>query len=156
MLDRIVEKLQADAGRYVEGDDHARISGGSIGALGFSVGVQFSKDAPTVASPEHRLTQTVQRLSELGRGLILIDELQANSPEVRQLVSVYQELVGQGLDVAIVMAGLPGAVSATLNDRVLTFLNRARKLPLPPSPSATWRRSTRMRSASSESRAPAP
>lgn len=135
MLDRIVEKLQTDASRFIEGDDHARISGGSIGALGFSVGVQFSKETPAVASPEHRLTQTVQKLSELGRGsLILIDELQANSPEVRQLVSVYQELVGQGLDVAIVMAGLPGAVSATLNDRVLTFLNRARKLPLPAIP----------------------
>ena len=30
------------------------------------------------------------------------------------------------------MAGLPGAVSATLNDRVLTFLNRARKVTLEP------------------------
>ena len=30
------------------------------------------------------------------------------------------------------MAGLPGAVSATLNDKVLTFLNRARKVSLPP------------------------
>ena len=30
------------------------------------------------------------------------------------------------------MAGLPGAVCATLNDRVLTFLNRARKVTLEP------------------------
>lgn len=30
------------------------------------------------------------------------------------------------------MAGLPGAVSATLNDHVLTFLNRARKIELGP------------------------
>lgn len=29
-------------------------------------------------------------------------------------------------------AGLPGAVSTTLNDKVLTFLNRARKVSLPP------------------------
>lgn len=64
--------------------------------------------------------------------LILIDELQANSEEIRQLVSLYQELVGERLDVALVMAGLPGAVSATLNDKVLTFLNRARKVNLPP------------------------
>ena len=44
----------------------------------------------------------------------------------------WQELVGEGLNVALVMAGLPGAVSATLNDRVLTFLNRARKVTLEP------------------------
>ena len=49
--------------------------------------------------------------------LILIDELQANSEEIRQLVSLYQELVGERLNVALVMAGLPGAVSATLNDK---------------------------------------
>ena len=63
-----------------------------------------------------------------------MDELQANSAEVRQLVTVYQELVGEGLDVAIVMAGLPGAVSATLNDHVLTFLNRSHKETLAPLP----------------------
>ena len=61
---------------------------------------------------------------------MLVDELRANSPDVRQLVIAYQELVGEGLDVALVMAGLPGAVSATLNDRVLTFLNRATKVEL--------------------------
>ncbi|MBQ3106335.1 MAG: hypothetical protein IJC51_02515, partial [Eggerthellaceae bacterium] len=71
------------------------------------------------------------RLSEKEKGvLILVDELQANSPEIRQLVAAYQEIVGEGLNVAMVMAGLPGSVAATLNDRVLTFLNRARKTEL--------------------------
>ena len=51
---------------------------------------------------------------------------------LEQLVTAYQELVGEGLNVALVMAGLPGAVCATLNDRVLTFLNRARKVTLEP------------------------
>lgn len=53
-------------------------------------------------------------------------------PDIRRLVIAYQELVGEGLDVALVMAGLPGAVSATLNDHVLTFLNRATKVELGP------------------------
>mgnify|MGYP002624028275 CR=1 FL=1 len=38
------------------------------------------------------------------------------------------EMVGEGLDVAMVLAGLPSSVSSVLNDKVLTFLNRARKL----------------------------
>ena len=63
---------------------------------------------------------------------MLIEEVQANIPELRQLVVAYQELVGQRLDVAIAMAGLPASVSATLNDHVLTFLNRARKVALEP------------------------
>lgn len=62
--------------------------------------------------------------------MILVDELQANSQDVRELVAVYQELIGENLNVALVMAGLPGAVSATLNDRVLTFLNHAKKVTL--------------------------
>ncbi len=41
-------------------------------------------------------------------------------------------MVGEGLNVAMVMAGIPSAVSATLNDHVLTFLNRARKVELDP------------------------
>ena len=111
----------------------SHLAGGSLGALGFSVGLQFSKDLQETKSFQFKLTQLARALTVQGRGvLILVDELQANSDEVRQLVSVYQELIGERLDVALVMAGLPGAVSATLNDRVLTFLNRARRVTLQP------------------------
>lgn len=61
-----------------------------------------------------------------------MDEVQANSEELKQLIIAYQEIVGQGGNIAIAMAGLPGAVSSTLNDHVLTFLNRARKIELEP------------------------
>lgn len=132
MLERVVEKIQDDGSRYVKEKD-ARFSGGSVGALGFSVGLQFAREIQETKTFQYKLTQLVRRLTESGHGtLVLVDELQANSPEVRQLVIAYQELVGEGLDVALVMAGLPGAVSATLNDHVLTFLNRARKVELGP------------------------
>lgn len=133
MLSRIVEKIQDAGGRYVA--DSPRVSGGSIGAFGFEVGLEFSREVEESKSAQFKLTQLVRRLSKQGHGvLILIDELQANSQDVRELVAVYQELIGEGLDVALVMAGLPGAVSATLNDKVLTFLNRARKVVLGPLP----------------------
>lgn len=80
----------------------------------------------------YQLTQLVRRLNSQGHGvLVLVDELQASSDELRQLVAVYQELVGEGRDVAMVLAGLPAAVSEVLNVKVLTFLNRARKISLP-------------------------
>ncbi len=132
MLERIVEKIQESGERYV-GQQRSRLAGGNIGALGFSAGLQFSHEVQETKSFQFKLTQLARVLSEKGHGiLILIDELQANSHEIRQVVIAYQELVGEGLNVALVMAGLPGAVSATLNDRVLTFLNRARKISLPP------------------------
>lgn len=133
MLDRIVEKVQEQGSRYEEQKPRAHVSGATVGAFGFSAGLEFTREVQETKTPEYRLTLLARRLSKQGRGiLILIDELQANSDEVRRLVAVYQEMVGEGLDVALVLAGLPGAVSATLNDRVLTFLNRARKVSLPP------------------------
>lgn len=130
MLARIVEKLGDDAGRLLRRQRRA-VTGGSVGALGFSAGLSLAGPERRPLSPEGRLERLVRDLSGRGVGtLLLVDELQANSAEVRALVSTYQELVGEGLDVSMVLAGLPGAVSATLNDRVLTFLNRARKASL--------------------------
>ena len=51
--------------------------------------------------------------------------MQAANENLRQLVVAYQEMIGEGLDVSIVFAGLPAAISSMLNDHVLTFLNRA-------------------------------
>lgn len=133
MLERVVEKIQESGEKLVPNRDGAHVSGASVGALGFSVGLEFSRVVQETKSFQFKLTQLARELTSRGHGiLILIDELQANSPEVRQLVTAYQELVGEGLNVAMVLAGLPGAVSATLNDKVLTFLNRSRKIKLGP------------------------
>ena len=132
LLDRIVEKVQEDGERVLK-DKQGRLVGGSLGALGFSVGLQFSKEVRETKSAQHKLTQLARVLSEKGRGLlILVDEVQANSSSLRQLVIQYQELLGKGLNVAIAMAGLPTSVSSVLNDKVLTFLNRAKKTTLEP------------------------
>lgn len=133
MLERIVEKIQEAGEPYVSKHHLPKLTGGSLSVFGFSAGLEFTRDVQETKSFQFKLTQLARKLTEQGHGiLILIDELQANSPEIRQLVTAYQELVGEGLNVALVMAGLPGAVSATLNDRVLTFLNRARKVTLEP------------------------
>ncbi len=127
MLDRMIEKLQDDAERVIK-NKKAKLSGASMGALGFSAGFQFTREVQESKSFQYKLTQLARRLTAQGHGiLLLVDELQANSEEIRQLVVAYQEIIGEGLNVALIMAGLPKAVSATLNDKVLTFLNRASK-----------------------------
>jgi hypothetical protein len=70
------------------------------------------------------------KLAEKDKGaLILIDEVRT-SAAMREVASAYQELVGDGKNIAIAMAGLPHAVSSVLSDQVLTFLNRATKVEL--------------------------
>ena len=132
MLGRIVEKVQDDGERYVKSPG-SKVVGGSLGAFGFTAGLQFSKEVQESKSDQYKLVKLCRKLTEMGHGvLIVVDEIRANLPEIRQLVITYQEMVGEGLDVALMMAGLPAAVSATLNDHVLTFLNRARKVELEP------------------------
>ena len=130
LLVRVLEKIEDDSG--MAPSEKARLSGGTLGALGFTAGVQLQR-GEAAKSVQQQLTEVCRALTAKGKGvLFLVDELQANSPELRQLIITYQELIGEGLNVAIVMAGLPGAVSATLNDKVLTFLNRAPKISLAP------------------------
>ncbi|MBR0091383.1 MAG: AAA family ATPase [Lachnospiraceae bacterium] len=131
MPEKLIEKIQ-DAGEpYVK--KKRGISGGSVGVFGFSAGLQFTGEVQESKSFSYKLTRLCRALNAQNMGvLLLIDELQASSPELRELVVTYQELVGEGLNVGIVLAGLPGAVSETLNDKVLTFLNRANKIELEP------------------------
>lgn len=127
MLDDIIDAIQ------VEGTSHlsrnpSRISGVSAGALGFSVGLSFTKEANENYGFRTKLSLLCDRLTEAQLGvLILIDEVQPNSDQMRQFASTYQLLVGDEKNLAVVMAGLPGAISNVLNDDVLTFLNRASK-----------------------------
>lgn len=130
MPDRIIEKLEGERERLL-GSRLPVVSGASVSALGFSADFTIAS-APNV-SFQARLANLVHELNahEIPV-LVLVDEVQANSEPVRQLVIAYQELVGEGANIALGMAGLPGAISATLNDHVLTFLNRANKVRLGP------------------------
>ena len=131
LLNRIIEKVQEDSKRVLKVNDK-HVSGGSLGFLGFSAGIQFNEDSSS-KSFGYKITQIARALTKEEKGLlILIDEIQANSNEVKELVVAYQEMIGEGLNVALIMAGLPSAVSSVLNDKVLTFLNRSTKIEVGP------------------------
>lgn len=132
MLDRILEKIVEEGKSYIK-KNKVKITGGNLNVLGFGAGVQMSGSNEEPHSFAYRLTELSRQLTKNGLGiLILIDEVQASHEELKQLIIAYQEIIGEGGNIAIVMAGLPGAVSSTLNDNVLTFLNRARKIDLGP------------------------
>ena len=129
---RILEKLVLSSD--MTGEKMPVVTGAGVSILGFGGNIQMERfDNPQNLSFAARVSRLVRDVNNQGKPvLILVDEVQAGNEELRQLVIAYQEMVGEGLDVMLVMAGLPVAVSSLLNDKVLTFLNRASKLYLTP------------------------
>ena len=131
MNEDILDALQRNGAPFVS-DKKKKVRGASAGAMGFSFGLTFSEEAKEQYGFRSRLTLLCDVLEKHGKGvLILVDEAKT-SAQMRQLAITYQHLVGEEKNIAIVMAGLPQAVSGVLNDDVLTFLNRAHKTVLFP------------------------
>lgn len=132
MSERILEKISLSSQDFLA-KEPPKLTGGTISLLGFGGGLEFAANEQPTRSFAWRLSDICSKVNEHGKSvLILIDEVQANKDELRQLIVAYQEMVGAGQDVYIVFAGLPMTISAVLNDHVLTFLNRARKIQLSP------------------------
>lgn len=129
MPQAIIEQFQLNGSRFFN-DEKRKVTGVTAGALGFTFGLTFSEAAERQYGFRTKMSLLCDKLAEKGKGaLILIDEVRT-SAEMREVASAYQELVGDQKNIAIAMAGLPHAVSGVLNDKVLTFLNRATKVEL--------------------------
>ncbi|MCL1879929.1 MAG: hypothetical protein FWF71_04835 [Actinomycetia bacterium] len=127
MMQEILEGVQVGGGKFFK-EKKRPAKSISAGAFGFSFGLTFSDGIEDHYGFRTKVTALCERLAEKGKGILfLIDEVTSSSSEIRQFAATYQQLVGDGANVALAMAGLPGAISAVLNDEVLTFLNRARK-----------------------------
>jgi len=135
MLDEVIQSIQMNGARFVPASKQ-KVKGVSVGALGFSFGLTFSEEAESQLGFRLKLSMLCDELEKHDKGvLILVDEVQSNTPAMRSLATAYQHLVGENKNIAMVMAGLPSSISAVLNDDILTFLNRAYKVylePLPP------------------------
>lgn len=132
MLDEIIEGIQI-AGERLPGERKIPLKSVSAGAFGFSAGLTFTDDIQNNFGFRTKLSLLCDVLTKRKKGvLFLIDEIRASSSEVREFSTTYQHLIGDGMNVAVAMAGLPNAVSAVLNDEILTFLNRAHKVNLNP------------------------
>ena len=129
MAKAIIEQFQLNGSAFFK-DDKRKLTGVTAGALGFTIGLTFSKAAERQYGFRSKMSLLCDKLAEKDKGaLILIDEVRT-SAAMREVASAYQELVGDGKNIAIAMAGLPHAVSGVLNDQVLTFLNRASRVEL--------------------------
>ena len=132
MLEEIIESIQISGERLIK-ERKAPIKTISAGAFGFSIGLTFTEEIQKNYGFRTKLSLLCEALAKHKKGvLLLIDEIRANTAEMREFATTYQHLVGDGMNIAVVMAGLPNAISSVLNDEVLTFLNRAHKVSLTP------------------------
>ncbi len=76
-----------------------------------------------------RINALLDELETRGSGLLLtIDEVHASArDDLKTVAALTQHLIREQREFALVMAGLPSAVSGLLSDDVLTFLRRADK-----------------------------
>lgn len=89
MLERILENLWVECDHML-GTRGPRVIGGGVSALGFSANLQFATQQEATGSFQRQLTELVDRFNQHGIPvLILIDEVQANSEHIRQLVIAY-------------------------------------------------------------------
>lgn len=92
-------------------------------------GVRTEVTPELAVDVRRRLTSLLDDLKRSGSGLLLtIDEVHAAArTELREIATITQHLIREDREFALVMAGLPSAVSSLLSDDVLTFLRRADK-----------------------------
>ncbi|MCL2403155.1 MAG: ATP-binding protein [Coriobacteriia bacterium] len=134
MLEEIIDQIQVKGAKYLA-TSKQKISGFSAGAAGFSLGLSFTQVSETHYGPRMKLSLLCEELTIQGKGVvILVDEVQPDAKAVRILAGAYQHLLGEGMNISLVMAGLPSSMSSVLNDDILTFLNRANKVVLDPIP----------------------
>ena len=132
MLDEIIEGIQIAGGRQMK-ERRSPIKSVSTGAFGFSAGLTFTEEIQKNFGFSTKLSLLCGELTKRKKGvLFLIDEIRASTAEMSVFATTYQHLVGDGMNVAVAMAGLPNAISSVLNEKILTFLNRACKVDLNP------------------------
>jgi hypothetical protein len=133
MLADILGMIQRKGTEAIGKKTKTRVRGASVGAFGFSFGLNFAEEVEKNYSFLNKMLMLCDELERHGKGIVvLVDEIQAADSNMRILTTAYQNLVGEGKNIAIAMAGLPHVISNVLNDDMLTFLNRAKKIHLNP------------------------
>ena len=130
LLEVLDELLRGNKKQNWLGKAFAGVQGFSASAFGFSLGVT-KRNGEESHSFRYMLTGLLDDLRAKSiKTVFLIDEAHSSAKDLREFAVVYQHLVREEFDVALLMAGLPSSVNDILNDEVLTFLRRAWRVEL--------------------------
>lgn len=123
----LLTRVDLEAGRILRDElppARARLTGVSISGVG---GISLERSGDEATDTRATLTALTDVLAARGSGLMVtVDEVHAGpADELRDLAILTQHLMREDREFALVMAGLPSAVSGLLNNAALTFLRRA-------------------------------
>ena len=125
MLEDILDQALVSARNFLDALGGRKLSGVSIGRF---VSFEWDNEAPRVGNWRTQMNALLDQLAEQDIGLLItVGEVKVTVPEMKGLAQVYQHFVTEGRKVALLMAGLPQAVSALFGDDDVSFLRRARK-----------------------------
>lgn len=125
MLEDILDQATVAARDFLDSLGGRKLRGITVGQF---VGLEWDNEPLRAGNWRTQMNALLDQLKEQDVGLLItVDEVKVRFEEMKQLARVYQHFVREGRKVALLMAGLPHAVSALLNDEDVSFLRRARK-----------------------------
>lgn len=121
MLEELYLQLVRSAEHLVTPESTSHITSVTLGPV--SLGREVLPDEVTWRT---RYTDLVEELNAQGVGVLFaVDEVNPACEELIVFVDLYQHLVTEGRDVAMMLAGLPSRVSTLLRDENVSFVRRA-------------------------------
>ena len=124
MLEDLYEQVLRKARGFIKTHEGVRLTSLGIGP----VSAGWEHGDWRAGNWRTRMSDVIDNLGDRDVGLLMtIDEVDASLDEMIALASVYQHFVREGRKVALVMAGLPGNVSALLSNKSVSFLRRAQQ-----------------------------
>lgn len=121
MTDDIVWQIHSNAAHLLPPESESRLTSIQAGPIGISREITHKR-----ASRRAQITSLVDELNGRGVGVLFtIDEVHSGCQEFEAFVDIYQHLMREDKDVALLLAGLPGRVSELLLEEDISFVRRA-------------------------------
>ncbi len=128
MLKDILIRTQRAARHLVDTQPSRKIKGASIANL---VSLELEDSPRELANWRSKMDDILDALAECDTGLLVtVDEVNPSIDEMTTLVAAFQHFLGEGKKVALIMAGLPYAVTSLLSGKSTSFLRRAARYEL--------------------------
>ena len=123
MLEDLFEQALLNASEFVDRRSGVRLKSLGLGGI-FKAEWEYRSESS--GNWRTRMGKLLSELAEYDVGLLMtIDEVKVSIPEMIQLVNTVQHFFGERRKVALLLAGLPGNVSALVAHERASFLRRA-------------------------------
>ena len=128
MLNDLLIKTKNASSHLIEDNRGKKLT--HIG-IGNAFSVSWENEEKNYTNWQAEITALLDELAESQTGIFfVVDEVDSSLPEMIQLATVFQMLLGENKKVALLMAGLPNNISSLLTGKTTSFLRRSQQFNL--------------------------